>query len=140
MERTTEPFARVIYEVQAFRQGRWTVVMTSSDKDEAVAEAIRLSHQGRAAGVRVEAERFDPETGTFRSHVVFQRLPDQTPSGEPARPPLSGEPPTTDVPPPSRAPPRPSREWAMALRALLAIGVVLIGFGLIFFLHALAAR
>lgn len=62
----------VAYELHSFSGGRWKIQGFFDDRDIAVSEAHRMEEARRFPAVRVVEERFDPETGGYKSRTVYR--------------------------------------------------------------------
>jgi ferric-dicitrate binding protein FerR (iron transport regulator) len=62
----------IAYELQSFSGGRWKIQGFFDDRDLAVSEAHRMEEARRFPAVRVIEERFDPETGGYKSRTVYR--------------------------------------------------------------------
>ncbi|MDZ7712217.1 MAG: hypothetical protein U5L06_03440 [Rhodovibrio sp.] len=60
------------YELHSFSGGRWKIQGFFDDRDLAVSEAHRMEEARRFPAVRVVEERFDPETGGYKSRTVYR--------------------------------------------------------------------
>ncbi len=147
----------ILYDIDALSQGSWVSKMTTADREEALSEAGRLSKKGRYAGVRVRAERYDPKKELFVSEMIYQRTHNspartgQSRSQNPGRGPGDLAPAARRRPDPGlarearrrayRQASRPgvrASDWALAGRAGLAIGVIIIGAAVLMALHQVA--
>ena len=70
------------YEVQVLRDGRWLIEATSTDRDQAVADARELFARGEAEAVRVVNDRYDVGREIGASRIVHE----QTRQRRPQRP------------------------------------------------------
>jgi hypothetical protein len=62
----------IAYELHSFSGGRWKIQGFFDDRDLAVSEAHRMEEARRFPAVRVVEERFDPETGGYKSRTVYR--------------------------------------------------------------------
>lgn len=62
----------VAYELHSFSAGRWKIQGFFDDRDLAVSEAHRMEEARRFPAVRVVEERFDPQTGGYKSRTVYR--------------------------------------------------------------------
>ena len=62
----------VAYELHSFSAGRWKIQGFFDDRDLAVSEAHRMEEARRFPAVRVVEEKFDPETGGYKSRTVYR--------------------------------------------------------------------
>jgi len=62
----------VAYELHSFSAGRWKIQGFFDDRDLAVSEAHRMEEAKRFPAVRVMEEKFDPETGGYKSRTIYR--------------------------------------------------------------------
>ena len=62
----------IAYELHSFSAGRWKIQGFFDDRDLAVSEAHRMEEAKRFPAVRVVEEKFDPETGGYKSRTVYR--------------------------------------------------------------------
>jgi hypothetical protein len=62
----------IAYELHSFTAGRWKIQGFFDDRDLAISEAHRMEEARRFPAVRVVEERFDPESGGYKSRTVYR--------------------------------------------------------------------
>ncbi|MBK1697156.1 hypothetical protein [Rhodovibrio salinarum] len=64
--------AEIAYELHSYTGGRWKIQGFFDDRDLAILEARRMDESRRFPAIRVVEERFDPETGGYKSRTVYR--------------------------------------------------------------------
>ncbi len=136
----------VAFEVQAYKDGNWTIDSVAGDRDQAIYEAQRLIQTSHIWAVRVVQESFHEASNSFVSKIVFKRSKVQNPpSGSPATSAASTQAASQERAPPPRdfAPSRhrhPADKKGIGFLPLLFVffGITLAGIGMVLLLRQLS--